>query len=83
MNRFTYSNNNQHQPPNVGRKGKLRSLEALEEALFNEVYEQCAELIKSAKAFGADQPEIQKVLNAYTTNVVKRGKIKGYASTRF
>lgn len=82
MNRYTYSNNKQ-QPRNLSRKDKAGSLEALEEALFNEEYERCAKLIQQAKASGALTPEIQKVLNTYTSNIVKKEKIKGYNSTRF
>ena len=82
MNQFTYSNN-QQQPRQLSRKDKMRSLEVLEEALFNEEYERCAELISSARALGALPLEIQKVLNTTTANIVKKEKIKGYNSTRF
>jgi len=82
MNQYTYSNN-QQQPRNIGRKGKTKSLDALEEALFNEEYERCAQLIDSAKAFGAEPLEIQKVLSTYTSNMVKKERIKGYNSKRF
>ena len=82
MNQYTYSNNRQP-PQDIRRKGKMKSLEALEEALFNEEYERCAQLIKSAKALGAEPREIQKVLSAYTGNIVKKERIKGYNSARF
>ena len=38
------------------------SLIYLKEALVNERYEQCAELIRAAKRFGASQGEIKTVL---------------------
>jgi len=82
MNQYKYSKN-QQRPQDFSRKGKIRSLDALEEALFNEEYERCAQLIKSAKAFGAEVLEIQKILNAYATNIVKKERIKGYNSARF
>lgn len=81
MNKFTYSNNKQS-PQHISRKGKIKSLEALEEALFNEEYERCAELINSAKNLGAEAVEIQKILSSYTSNMVKKEGFKRH-SVRF
>ena len=44
---------------------KAIALLYLEEALYKEQYEDCAQLIEAAKGFGAEQPEISKVIAKY------------------
>lgn len=51
---------------------KVSALQYLREALYNEEYEKCGELVDAAKKSGASQGEISKVIIAYI-----RGKEAG------
>lgn len=44
---------------------KATALVYLKEALFRQKYEQCAELIRSAKEFGAGEEEVRGVIEEY------------------
>jgi len=52
---------------------KTTALLYLKEALEAERYEDCAELIASAKELGAQRSEIKQVINAYV-RVLKTGR---------
>ncbi len=48
---------------------KATSLLYLKEALFKEQYEKCAELIQTAKGFGAEKSEISKIIVASVSRI--------------
>jgi len=59
-NNVVFTNTNKPTAPDALLK--TTSLLYFKEALRNQQYEQCAELIRSAKKFGARQSEIRKVI---------------------
>ena len=65
---FTNTNN---KPTASDELLKTTSLLYFREALRNQQYEQCAELIRSAKRFGARQSEIRKVIGEH----FRRGRV--------
>ena len=64
---------------------KVTSLIYLKDALINEKYEDCTELIAAAKGFGAKQSEIAGVLEEHVRGKNSRPNEakKGKASRRF
>jgi len=60
---------NQEKPFNPNETLKLTSLECVKEALVNEKYEICPELIQAAKDAGATRAEIQLLLARYVQMV--------------
>lgn len=44
---------------------KLTALVYFQEALYEQEYESCAELLEAARKFGAQQDEIDEVITAY------------------
>lgn len=61
--RFNFAFNNDAQETKIENQLlQTTALAYLQEALTNERYEECAQLIRDAKTYGADAKEIQKVL---------------------
>lgn len=61
--RFNFTFNKETQETNNGNQLlQTTALAYLQEALTSERYEECAQLIKDAKAYGAPARDIQKVL---------------------
>ncbi|HBO97431.1 MAG TPA: hypothetical protein DD648_05325 [Candidatus Omnitrophica bacterium] len=58
-------NNNKTKPEFSEDARKAISLLYLEEALYKEQYEECAEIVSSAKRFGAESSDINKVIAKY------------------
>lgn len=63
---------NQVQKDGANQMVKATSLLYLKEALINEAYEECAQLIAVAKDNGADQKEISEAIDAHIKTVKGR-----------
>ncbi len=61
---------------------KVTALLYLEDALVKQEFEDCKELIETAKELGAEQADITDVITAYLRNPKKTRK-NGTAKTRF
>ena len=72
MNNRLVSQNHQPKPPGPGEGRKAAALYKLFEALINEEYERCPELIRQAKAYGATQLEVRVLLGGQIRGVHKR-----------
>jgi len=57
---------------------KITALLYLKEALITEQYEKCAELIRKAKRFGAQQEDISHVIAGYVQE--RKGKLPNEAN---
>ena len=70
-------NNERNKPETPDEVLKVTSLIYLAEALFNEKYEDCGELIKIAKRFGARKGDIRRVITESNRGVIVGRKKKG------
>lgn len=62
MNNNTVANNQRSDAVAYDRVLKVTSLLYFKDALLNQRYEDCAELIRAAKSFGAQPGEISRVI---------------------
>ncbi len=69
-------------PPGPEQGRKAAALYHLYEALLNEEYECCAELIRQAKGHGAGVLEIRAILSGHI-RLANKGAEKGGPNTRF
>ena len=65
---------------NYSRNNPLKetALLYLKESLNKEKYEECTEMIKNAKRFGASQVEISQVISEYTDQLSLVNQITAY-----
>ena len=63
-NKLVFNNGNTQQT-NPDEVLKVTSLIYFKDALIKEQYENCRELIQTAKKFGAQQSEIRQIINEY------------------
>jgi hypothetical protein len=57
---------------------KTTSLQYLKDALVREDYEQCPELIQTAKNNGATKEEVQKEIQAFIANIKAKNRVEQF-----
>jgi hypothetical protein len=72
---------NQSESIAVDKTLKATALIYLNEALTKERYEDCREIIKRAKRFGAESQEIQEVISSYVRKLKAINEIKANSKT--
>ena len=75
MNRFSIPQENEALDAQDSQLVKATSLQYLKEALADEAYEECAELIAIAKESGAFDDEVRQVIAAHVRFVQERARI--------
>ncbi|HOY08975.1 MAG TPA: hypothetical protein PLB05_02740 [Candidatus Omnitrophota bacterium] len=70
MGNNTVVKNNETRTLNADNVLKVTALQYLKEALAQECYEECAELVRAAKQFGAHPDDIRVILSGHARRVM-------------